>query len=278
MGDFGSGGVLGVLGGMGPLASAEFVRTVYECSGRACAREQEAPAVVLYSDPAMPDRTAALLAGGDDVLLERLTEALRLLSRLGAERVVICCMTIHYLLPRLPAELRRRVIPLTDVIFERLARDGGRHLLVCSNGTREMRIFERHDQWARRAANFVLPAEADQRRIHELIYEVKRNRGVNRTASFLKTLLARYGVESFIAGCSEIHLVAKRFAGRGVAGGGYGCVDPFRILAEEAARPRPAAPPLPPRGRVSAEGAPSARPVKQRQRLAGGGIRPARSR
>ena len=53
--------VLGVVGGAGPLASAEFIKTIYECSlGE---REQEAPVVLLYSDPTFPDRTEALLAG-----------------------------------------------------------------------------------------------------------------------------------------------------------------------------------------------------------------------
>ena len=41
--------VLGVVGGAGPLASAEFTKTIYEFSlGE---REQEAPIVLLYSIP-----------------------------------------------------------------------------------------------------------------------------------------------------------------------------------------------------------------------------------
>lgn len=231
-----TGNILGVLGGMGPLASAEFVKTVYECSGRAREREQEAPALVVYSDPTMPDRTTALRAGGDEVLLERLTGALQLLSQLGASRIVICCMTIHYLLPRLSPELRGRVIPLTDVILTRLRLIRGRHLLVCSNGTREMRLFEGHSQWTHCAAHVVFPDEADQHRIHELIYEVKRNRAVDHTASYVKSLLDKYRVESFIAGCSEIHLVAKRFMSAAAGRKKYGCVDPFFIVAKEVAR------------------------------------------
>ena len=51
--------VLGVLGGMGGLASAEFVKTVYEISGEGVEQEQAGPVVLMYSDPAFPDRTAA---------------------------------------------------------------------------------------------------------------------------------------------------------------------------------------------------------------------------
>ena len=47
--------ILGILGGMGPLASAEFVRSVYELNVQT--KEQASPVCVLYSDPTIPDRT-----------------------------------------------------------------------------------------------------------------------------------------------------------------------------------------------------------------------------
>ena len=46
---------LGILGGMGPLTSAEFLKTIYEVN--ISGPEQDAPACVLYSDPSVPDRT-----------------------------------------------------------------------------------------------------------------------------------------------------------------------------------------------------------------------------
>jgi aspartate racemase len=102
--------VLGVLGGMGGLASAEFVKTVYERSGEVCRKEQDAPAVVMYSDPAVPDRTEAFLRGETEPILKRLIDALELLDRMGASQFVICCMTIHYLMPQVPSTLRERII------------------------------------------------------------------------------------------------------------------------------------------------------------------------
>ena len=53
--------VLGVVGGMGPLASAEFVKTIYEYGLNR--REQESPSVVLVSDPTFPDRTSVSWQG-----------------------------------------------------------------------------------------------------------------------------------------------------------------------------------------------------------------------
>ena len=97
---------LGILGGMGPLASAEFLRTIYDYS-LVDTVEQGAPVVSLYSDPTIPDRTEALLNGDDAAVFRQFTEALSYLTATGATKIVICCMTIHYLLPKLPPALTR---------------------------------------------------------------------------------------------------------------------------------------------------------------------------
>jgi aspartate racemase len=231
----GAGGVLGVLGGMGPLASAEFMKTIYEYSGAVSAREQQAPAVVLYSDPAFPDRTDSFLNGGEEAVRRKLIESLERLCDSGATRIVICCMTIHHLLPGLPAALRERVVSLPDVILARLEEGGRRHLMVCSNGTRKLEIFERHERWARAKEFVVFPEEAHQRRLHELIYEVKQNRGLRAAGTFVESLLALHGLDAFVAGCSEIHLLAKHMAGAGARRAEYSCLDPLAIIARQLA-------------------------------------------
>lgn len=224
--------VFGVLGGMGPLSSAEFLRTVYEYALRDCEREQDTPAVVLYSDPAFPDRTEAFLAAGEEDVLARLNEALRHLYALGATRVVICCMTIHYLLPRVPDELRGRVVSLPEIISSELRRRGGRHLLLCSTGTRKLGLFERQPGWDSVATSVVLPDAEEQERLHRLIYELKKDRAVGEALEFLEWLMDRHQVTSFIAGCSEIHMLAKHFLRAGRRRQTFDCIDPFAIVAQ----------------------------------------------
>lgn len=229
------GNVLGVLGGMGPVASAEFVRTIY--GQQRDGPEQGAPVVVLYSDPTFPDRTAALLSGADDLLLERLTESLTRLCELGATEIVICCVTSHYLLTRVPLRLRRKILSLVDVIFDGVLRAGKRHLLMCTEGTRRARLFENHERWEAARDLFVLPEQSDQLRIHELIYRLKSNVAVDELLPLVGALLKKYEVDSFIVGCTELHLVTRHLA---AADGrtGYGYIDPLIIIAEDVARGR----------------------------------------
>ena len=223
--------VFGVLGGMGPQASAEFLKTIYEYSTGA---EQQFPIVMVYSDPTFPDRTAAFQRGDEDSVLKQLIEGLAKLSLLDASEIVICCMTIHHLLPRVPLELRRPVVSMLDTIFDQLVVNPRQYLLLSSSGTRQFRLFEQHPLWPEFRECFVMPGDEDQERIHrDLIYPLKNNPDPRAGAPFIEDLLAKYGVDGFIAGCSEMHLFAKHFARAENNPLGVKFVDPLLKLAQE---------------------------------------------
>lgn len=228
------GDVLGVVGGMGPLASAEFLKTIYEVG--IGSREQESPVVILYSDPTFPDRTDAFLEGRADVLLAQLSAMLDALGRIGASKVVMCCMTIHYLLPRLDEQRRRRLVSLLDIIFEEVIERRQEHLLICSTGTRRLRLFEQHPLWERARSYLVLPDEDDQRLIHsEIIYRIKMSPDISRFIPVFESLLDKYKVSNFVAGCSEIHLLAKHYLFSQVGAKHYNCIDPLTLIASRLA-------------------------------------------
>src|SRR5690348_14115659 len=122
---------------------------------------------------------------------------------------------------------------MLDVIFDNLERSRGRHLLICSNGTRRLQLFQQHRKWERYKSQIVLPDDDDQNKIHkELIYPIKKDPDFRRLKLMLETLLQRYEVSSFIAGCSEIHVLAKHVF-NGDRPLGYNCLDPLTIIARE---------------------------------------------
>lgn len=223
--------ILGVLGGMGALASAEFLKTVYE-QNVGCG-EQDAPVVVVYSDPTFPDRTEAFLRGDAYLVHAPLMTALRRLSHMGASRFVLCCITLHYLVPALPAEMKGRVISLLDTIFDGLKSSPQRkHLMICSTGTRRLGLFEEHERSSEASGRIIFPDEREQQTLHQLIYEMKKGFCLSEMKTYIESLLYKYDVKSFIAGCSEIHLLSKQYPPPG-EGGPYNCIDPLLIIAKE---------------------------------------------
>jgi aspartate racemase len=223
--------IVGVLGGMGGLASAEFLRTIYETE--VGEREQDGPLVMLFSDPTFPDRTESFLAGREEVVLKPLVRALQRVRGSGASSVVMCCMTLHHLLPRLPPELRERVVSLLDVLMEELANARGRYLLVSSTGARQLGLFDRHPRWDEVRDRVILADPDDQRRIHhDLIYPVKRNAGMDGLVRMLDELIDRYGADGFIVGCSEVHVLAKHYFATLDPQRRRACIDPLAAVAE----------------------------------------------
>ena len=143
---------------------------------------------------------------------------------------------MHHVLSRVPPDLRRSVRSLLDVVGEAVSRMDGRHLLLCSTGTRRLELFERHRSWQAIRDRIVWPSGDDQDAVHRMIYALKVNGEIDAADRALDCLLRKYGVDSFIAGCTEMHFLAKRRARAGRRA--VGCVDPLMLIARELAEGR----------------------------------------
>ena len=91
---------IGILGGMGPLATADLFQKIVLLTKADTDREHIR--VYIDSNANIPDRTAAILSGGEDPVPE-MASALRHLEACGADCIIMPCNTAHYFLPRLQA-------------------------------------------------------------------------------------------------------------------------------------------------------------------------------
>jgi aspartate racemase len=224
-------GTLGILGGMGPHASAEFMRTVYETADRryAPAAEQSLPRCLLDSDPGFPDRTEAIREGRDDEFTALLRERLCGLLDHGASRVVLTCVTAHHFAHRLDTAVRKKLISLVEVVIDDLEAAGeGPFLMVASSGTREARVFESASRWPEIAHLVVMPSPETQAEVHRLLYRLKREPVTPELAGRVERLAGRHGCRGLIAGCTEVHLLTRWWQAHSR---GPQVIDPLRSIA-----------------------------------------------
>lgn len=106
---------LGVLGGMGPAACAEFMRLLAEKAP--AQRDQEHPVMYVLSDPHIPDRTTAILGNGPDPT-ERLKKDLLTVAGWGVDYLAVPCNTAHIFIDRFRTELP---VPLLHIVEETVA-------------------------------------------------------------------------------------------------------------------------------------------------------------
>ncbi|WP_078901258.1 aspartate/glutamate racemase family protein [Actinacidiphila yeochonensis] len=220
--------LVGVVGGMGPLASTELLRTVYRPDdGRP---EQESPRVLLWSDPAVVDRTEAIGRGDLEPLYRAVERAVRGLVTAGAERIVIACVTAHRVFGDLPSDLLGRCVSLVDIIHEELVRAAEPHLLLCTKGTAREGLLTSGPHAERAVRHLVALRPDDLEELHREVYRVKRGGDPLGTVDFLRDALPRYGVRAFVAACTELHLVTQAIAVSGRSEE-FPAIDPLAVVA-----------------------------------------------
>ncbi|HEY9053300.1 MAG TPA: amino acid racemase [Rectinemataceae bacterium] len=204
---------IGVLGGMGPEATAMFFSKLVEAD--TAGRDQDHIHIVVECDPSIPDRTAHLVSGGADPLPAMIRSTERL-EAAGAEICGIPCMTAHAFLPRLRAATRLRFVSALEVLAERLDSEHPsiRKLgILATLGSRQARIYEDNLP----GFEILWPsAEEHSSLVMEAIYGKEGikagNRGEKPKALLLQAAesLRRTGAQAIVAGCTEVPLAISQ--------------------------------------------------------------------
>ena len=111
--------LLGVLGGMGPLASQLFYKLLTERTD--AERDQDHIPLLLLSDTEMPDRTSEILSGDTERVRERMRADLRFLEESGCRAVAVTCNTAHFFVDMVAPELHIPVLHMVRLAAEEAA-------------------------------------------------------------------------------------------------------------------------------------------------------------
>lgn len=204
---------IGVLGGMGPAATAEFFSILVE-SDRAPS-DQERLHVVVESDPSIPDRTENILGKGPDPVPAMVVSAKRLLAA-GVDIAGIPCMTAHAFLPRLRVATQLRFISALEELAGELSRLSPKVTaigILATEGTRTARLYESQLPGIR----VIWPDETMQRtHVMEAVYGRDGIKAGNigeaprRLLTEAALNLKDEGAEVIVAGCTEVPLVLRQ--------------------------------------------------------------------
>lgn len=200
---------IGILGGMGPLATADLYRKIVMMTKADC--DNDHIRVYIDSNAQIPDRTAAILEGGEDPV-EEMTSALRHLEMCGADCIVMPCNTAHYFLPRLQPLTRIPFISILEETAKRCAQcfHGKTAGILGTTGTLNTGIYE--NALKVQGVASILPDDAQREVLMDAIYRVKAGETMKDPAPFrmlLDDMKAR-GADYFILGCTELPIIAQQ--------------------------------------------------------------------
>lgn len=159
--------IIGILGGMGPLATADLFKKIIDLTD--AKKDQEHARVLIDSNTNIPDRTAAILSGGADPVPE-LTASAKLLEKAGAGLLIMPCNTAHYFYPQVSASVRIPVISIIEETAKRVKKAGYEAaLILATDGTIQSKVYEKvFDSYGIRS---VYPDAETQKSVMDLIYK-----------------------------------------------------------------------------------------------------------
>ena len=198
--------ILGVLGGMGPLASAHFMVRLTMLTE--ASRDQEHIPAILWSDPRIPDRIAARRGDGPDPL-PWLMRGLNGLRAAGCGAVAIPCNTVHAWVPQM-MDAGLPILHIVEAAAEDLTRlriGPGTIGVLGTVPTLEMRLYQ--DTLEQRGWDCIVPTRAEMERlVLPAIAEVKVNHLAEAYPPLLEAvnILASRGAQAVVLGCTEIPL------------------------------------------------------------------------
>lgn len=221
---------IGILGGMGPEATAYFYELIVK--NTKAEKDQEHIHVVIESNPEIPPRTDAVLEQGESPL-PYLIEGVRTLRGAGADFIVMPCVTAHYYYNEIVAQEKISFLNLLNETLLYAVRKipelkiAG---LISSTGTLKSKLF--HETFEKEGIEVINPNDGEQEKVMEAIFGTQGIKAGFRTGRCKEIIhgaaetLIRRGAEAVIAGCTEVPLVLKE------ADISVPLIEPLQILAE----------------------------------------------
>lgn len=201
---------VGVIGGVGPMATVYYMQRVIEMTKAGC--DQEHINMLVFNDCDIPDRTAFITEKSPDNPLPVMVEDAKRLEAAGCEFVVIPCNTAHYFYDELEQAVE---IPVVNIVEEtiRYAKARVQDLscvgIMATTGTIVTGTYQKYAEHA--GLSFAVPDENEQNLLMQIIYDgVKAGKPVPR-ADFDRVAnhLRAKGAQCLILGCTELSVLKR---------------------------------------------------------------------
>lgn len=203
---------LGVIGGMGPLATQLFYKMIVENTD--AGSDQEHINMVILNHATMPDRTTAIKNGNLEELMHCMEEDVAVLEKFGADYIVVPCNTFHVVIDRLKDMTDIPAINMIKTAVRSIAESygsGARVGIMGTDGTIQIGLY--HRECEEQGLVPVTLDEEHQKLVMKIIYDgVKKGVPVNYSdfESVDRAFMDR-NCDCVILACTELSCFADEY-------------------------------------------------------------------
>lgn len=219
---------LGIIGGMGPEATAEIFHRII--TKTKAGKDQEHMRICILNKTRIPDRTKYILENEENPLSE-LNLAIKQLLRLKTKSFIIACNTAHYFASELRYNSRKiafySIVTETSQYIKKNFSDYNVCVLA-TKGTVKAKIYSR--ELDELGINQVFLNEAEQEKIMDVIKMTKAGLSKQESLNVLQAVIEKVVKEKnkclFVLACTELSLYKAELSHQ------YNIIDAMDILLE----------------------------------------------
>ncbi|MHB1812988.1 MAG: cysteate racemase [Thermoplasmataceae archaeon] len=215
--------LLGILGGMGPAATIDFMEKLLRTTN--AEKDQDQIPAVVYNNTVIPDRNDAYLKGGISPAPELIKSA-KVLEKAGCDIIAIPCNTAHIWYDKIAENTEVEILNAPLIVSEQLP-ESIKAGIICTTPVKLSGLYE--DALSRKGVDLIYPEQ--QQDVMDAIYKVKSGNMMEAEDLFMGQVdfLMESGSEKIIAGCSEVPVALKKSKAMEYI------IDPMESLARECA-------------------------------------------
>lgn len=196
---------LGILGGMGPLATQLLYKMIIENTAASC--DQEHIDMIILNHAAIPDRTAAIKSGNTKEVFSVLSEDVKMLENNSCTAIAIPCNTSHYFYTELQKGSKIPIINMVHSAIEGLKKDkpGIKKIgILATDGTLSTDIYKK--ECMSLGIEAIYPDQKTQKTVMDIIYnQIKKGqKGNPDDFALIDAHLKSIGCEGAILACTEL--------------------------------------------------------------------------
>lgn len=195
---------LGVIGGMGPLATVKFYDKIV--LNTEAHNDNEHIDLIVLNHSTMPDRTKCIIENKDTEFLNEIKKDLEILERIGIDVVAIPCNTSHYFYDEFKNFTNLKIINMIEETILEIKRRGIKKVAVFGTlGTLNSKVYNKYAK-----ENGIEVKELsleDKKTVMDIIYKIKETNNLE-SKDFVE-ILNRYCNDETIGiiACTELSLL-----------------------------------------------------------------------
>jgi aspartate racemase len=201
--------MIGILGGMGPAATVDFMGKLVGLTPAQC--DQDHVPMIIANLPQIPDRSRHILGNGPDPL-PALLAGIALLDSAGVGLIVVPCNTSHHWYGQMAQHSKAPMLHIAQACVDALSPDSAARVSIFATRGAISSGFYQRELASRGIAHVVPDADGAQHDVDACIRAIKGGdmvHGGERLALALADAV-RHGVQAVIMGCTELPVAAHQ--------------------------------------------------------------------